>query len=77
MTAARPNGSFRDLSVDEIARAAGISRSAFFTHFRDKHDLLLAAVADASEDLYRIADRRWQGTGCRTSCRIRSGHQVA
>ncbi|MGH2983514.1 MAG: TetR/AcrR family transcriptional regulator [Solirubrobacterales bacterium] len=56
-------GSFRDLSVDEIARAAGLSRSAFYTHFRDKHDLLLAAVADATEELYRIADRWWQGSG--------------
>ncbi|MBA2430220.1 MAG: helix-turn-helix transcriptional regulator, partial [Thermoleophilaceae bacterium] len=34
------DASFKDLTVDEIARAAGISRSAFYFYFRDKHDLL-------------------------------------
>ena len=42
---------FRDLTIDEIARAAGLSRSAFYTHFRDKHDLLLAAVTDVADEL--------------------------
>jgi TetR/AcrR family transcriptional regulator, ethionamide resistance regulator len=56
-------GPFRDLSVDEIAKAAGISRSAFYTHFRDKHDLLLGAVEEVSEELYRMADRWWHGEG--------------
>src|SRR5688500_13981699 len=54
---------FRDLTVDEIARAAGLSRSAFYTHFRDKHDLLLTAVDEVAEQLYRMADRWWHGTG--------------
>ena len=57
------SGPFRDLTVDEIARAAGLSRSAFYTHFRDKHDLLLAAVTDVADELYRMADRWWHGTG--------------
>jgi TetR/AcrR family transcriptional regulator, ethionamide resistance regulator len=57
------HGSFRDLTVDEIARSAGLSRSAFYTHFRDKHELLLAAVNDVAEQLYRMADRWWHGTG--------------
>lgn len=56
-------GPFRDLSVDEIARAAGLSRSAFYTHFRDKHDLLLGAVEEVSDELYRMADRWWHGEG--------------
>ena len=55
--------SFRDLTVDEIARAAGLSRSAFYTHFRDKHELLLAAVEQVAEELYRMADRWWRGEG--------------
>lgn len=54
---------FRDISVDEIARAAGISRSAFYTHFRDKHDLLLAAVAEVVDELYLMSDRWWHGEG--------------
>ena len=56
-------GSFRDLTVDEIARSAGISRSAFYLHFRDKHDLLLAALEVAANELYGMADRWWNGEG--------------
>ena len=56
-------GPFRDLSVDEIARAAGLSRSAFYTHFRDKSDLLLGAVEEIADELYRMADRWWHGEG--------------
>jgi AcrR family transcriptional regulator len=56
-------GAFRDLTVDEIARSAGLSRSAFYTHFRDKHDLLLEAVAEVAEELYAMADRWWSGQG--------------
>lgn len=54
---------FRDVTVDEIARAAGLSRSAFYTHFRDKHELLLVAVEEVAEQLYRMADRWWHGEG--------------
>jgi AcrR family transcriptional regulator len=56
-------GPFRDVTIDEIAKAAGLSRSAFYTHFRDKHDLLLTAVDDVADELYRMADRWWHGTG--------------
>ncbi|MGA9372225.1 MAG: TetR/AcrR family transcriptional regulator [Solirubrobacterales bacterium] len=56
-------GSYRDLSVDEIARSAGISRSAFYTHFQDKQELLLVAVGEVSERLYEMADRWWHGVG--------------
>ena len=56
-------GAYRDLTVDEIARAAGISRSAFYTHFRDKSDLLLEAVAEVADELYAMADRWWSGQG--------------
>jgi AcrR family transcriptional regulator len=56
-------GSFRDLTVDEIARSAGLSRSAFYTHFGDKEELLLAAVEDVSRRLYEMADRWWHGVG--------------
>jgi AcrR family transcriptional regulator len=54
---------FRDLTVDEIARAAGLSRSAFYTHFRDKHELLLVALEEVAGELYRMADRWWSGEG--------------
>jgi AcrR family transcriptional regulator len=56
-------GSFRDLTVDEIARAARLSRSAFYTHFQDKHELLLVAVEEVSQELYLMSDRWWHGVG--------------
>lgn len=54
---------FRDVTVDEIARAAGISRSAFYTHFRDKYELLLAAVQEVADELYRMSELWWSGGG--------------
>lgn len=54
---------FKDISVDDIARAAGIKRSAFYVHFSDKQDLLVAAAGDTADALYREADRWWHGGG--------------
>lgn len=54
---------YNDLTVDEIARAAGLSRSAFYFYFRDKQDLLVAAAATLTDDLYREAERWWLGEG--------------
>ena len=56
-------GSFRDLTIDEIARSADVSRPAFYTHFSDKEELLLIAVGEVSEELYEMADRWWHGVG--------------
>jgi TetR/AcrR family transcriptional regulator, ethionamide resistance regulator len=54
---------FRDLTVDEIARAAGFSRSSFYLHFRDKHELLLTAVEEIASELAAMADRAWHAEG--------------
>lgn len=54
---------FHDVTVEEIARAAGISRSAFYTHFSDKHDLLLAALRDVADELRGESDGWWAGEG--------------
>jgi TetR/AcrR family transcriptional regulator, ethionamide resistance regulator len=56
-------GSFRDVTVDEIARTAGISRSAFYTHFEDKQGLLVVAVAEVAEQLFEMAERWWRDVG--------------
>ena len=56
-------GSFRDLTIEEIARSAEVSRPAFYTHFADKEELLLAAVAEVTERLQGMADRWWHGAG--------------
>lgn len=54
---------FRDLTIDEIARRAGLSRSAFYFYFRDKHDLLMVAAGEVVDELYEEADRWWHGEG--------------
>jgi AcrR family transcriptional regulator len=56
-------GSFRDLTVDDIARSARVSRPAFYTHFSDKEEVLLVAVEEVSRELYEMADRWWHGVG--------------
>ena len=56
-------GSFRDMTIDQIARSANVSRPAFYTHFSDKEELLLAALAEVSERLHGMADRWWHGVG--------------
>ncbi len=37
---------YRGTSIERIARAAGVTKGAIYYHFRDKEDLLLAAVSD-------------------------------
>src|SRR5215212_6657156 len=54
---------FHDVTVEEIARAATISRSAFYTHFSDKHDLLLAALREVADELRRESEGWWESDG--------------
>jgi AcrR family transcriptional regulator len=54
---------FKDISVDEIAVAAGIKRSAFYFYFGDKRELLVATATGTAEALMREADRWWHGHG--------------
>jgi TetR/AcrR family transcriptional regulator, ethionamide resistance regulator len=54
---------FKDLTVDRIARAGGISRTAFYFYFRDKHEVLRGAMEEATEEAFHEADRWWHGEG--------------
>lgn len=54
---------FKDLTVESITRAAGITRSAFYVHFTDKEHLLASAAEEVVEALYEQADRFWSGEG--------------
>ena len=42
--------SFKELTVESITRAAGVSRSAFYVYFGDKEELLLGALEDLIAD---------------------------
>lgn len=43
-------GDLRDLSLDDIAREAGVGRSTLFRHFATREELLLAATVRAIEE---------------------------
>lgn len=43
--------SFTELSVEQLARAAGISRSYFYMNFRDKSALVKGLMTDVGEEL--------------------------
>jgi AcrR family transcriptional regulator len=54
---------YATLSVERIARRAGISRTAFYFYFADKRELLVRLATKLSDDLYREADAWWSGAG--------------
>jgi AcrR family transcriptional regulator len=54
---------YADLTVEEIASGAGISRPAFYFYFRDKRDLLMRLTEDVAEVLYAEAGTWWSGEG--------------
>jgi TetR/AcrR family transcriptional regulator, ethionamide resistance regulator len=54
---------FKDLTVDELARAAGLSRTAFYFYFPGKSQALMAAAAEVAEETAAEADRWWHGEG--------------
>jgi len=56
-------GPFLDLSVDRIATEAGLSRPAFYNHFRDKNDLLLAALSELDGDIAELTAVSWATVG--------------
>ncbi|MDW5596217.1 helix-turn-helix domain-containing protein [Conexibacter stalactiti] len=49
------SGDLRDLSLDDIARQAGVGRSTLFRHFPTREELLLAATLRAIEEGREIA----------------------
>ncbi len=54
---------FKDLTVDELARAAGLSRTAFYFYFPGKSQALMSAAAELAEATAAEADRWWHGEG--------------
>ena len=54
---------YATLSVERIARRAGISRTAFYFYFADKRELLMRLASKLSDELYAEADAWWSGAG--------------
>jgi AcrR family transcriptional regulator len=54
---------YATLSVERIAKRAGISRTAFYFYFADKRELLMRLASKLSDELYHEADAWWSGAG--------------
>ena len=54
---------YATLSVERIAKRAGISRTAFYFYFADKRELLMRLASKLSDELYQEADAWWSGAG--------------
>ena len=52
---------FQGTSIDRIAKAAGVTKGAIYYHFRDKGDLLAAAVADRIQEFELRIQRTCEG----------------
>lgn len=64
MTVIRAKG-YADTTVDELCQAAGVTKGAFFHHFRSKEDLAVSAAAhfgEMAETLFAGAGYRQLGT---------------
>ncbi len=54
---------FKDVTVDELARRSGLSRTAFYFYYPDKNEVLKEAATEVAGELYAEADRWWHGEG--------------
>jgi TetR/AcrR family transcriptional regulator, ethionamide resistance regulator len=54
---------FKDVTIDELARRAGLSRTAFYFYYPDKNEVLKEAAETAAAEIYAEADRWWHGSG--------------
>jgi TetR/AcrR family transcriptional regulator, ethionamide resistance regulator len=54
---------FKNLTVDELARAAGLSRTAFYFYFPGKEQALMSAASEVNAELLERADTWWHGEG--------------
>src|SRR3712207_3457614 len=54
--------SIADLSVEDIALAAGISRSGFYFYFESKYAALAETLTDVFEEMLEAASAFFEGT---------------
>jgi len=67
---------FSTITVEEIATAAGISRSTFYFYYRDKSELLVDTARHATDNLFTHAEEFWQAEGDRREL-VRGGLAMA
>lgn len=53
---------YQGTSIDRIAREAGVTKGAIYYHYKDKNDLLKAAVADRVAEFEERVQSACQGT---------------
>jgi AcrR family transcriptional regulator len=51
----------RELTIDEVMAATGLSRPAFYVYFRDRHNLVLRLIAEIGSELFEMADKWLKG----------------
>jgi AcrR family transcriptional regulator len=49
---------FEEITVQHVLDRAGVSRSTFYTHYRDKDDLFISDVEDFFEQISSMLERR-------------------
>src|SRR3982074_2084140 len=49
---------FEEISMRQIAEAAGVSKPLLYHYFPSKNDLFIAAVTEAASDRQQLLDRR-------------------
>jgi AcrR family transcriptional regulator len=54
---------FKDVTIDGLARRAGLSRTAFYFYYPDKNEVLKEASESVAAEIYAEADRWWHGSG--------------
>jgi AcrR family transcriptional regulator len=60
---------YQGTSIDRIAREAGVTKGAIYYHYKDKDDLLAAAVADRIAEFEDRVQRAVEGCGAEESLR--------
>jgi AcrR family transcriptional regulator len=54
---------FNDVTVDELAREAGLSRTAFYFYYKDKDEVLRAVLEGLRDVVHEQASAWWSGQG--------------
>lgn len=68
--------SFRDLSVEDVMAAAGLSRTAFYRYFPDLEEVLLRLMSDVADELAQ-ASTYWLNGADHIDSMLESGSALA